>query len=253
MSPKFLTICTKIFIGMCRPVFLCMPRLSLAQTASPRVHAFAISTSDPFFTTDSSNIDKQWYLPKIQVPGAWDYTKGSNTVIVGIVDTGIHASHIELNDGRVIAGFNVLTNQPIAANSDSDDNGHGTDVAGVIGAIANNNQGIAGINWNVQLMPVKALAADGTGDLNAVSQGIIWATDHGASIINLSVGGSGFGIDPTLANAISYAFNHNVLLVAAGGNDLADHGLNMDQTPVYPVCADNGQNEVLGVAATDVN
>src|SRR3989344_4424801 len=243
---------TKTLIGILMPVFLfvLLPQTSLADNSE--VHAFAI-TYDPFLVTDPSKIDKQWYLPKTHILEAWDYSKGSSSVIVAIVDTGIHASHIELNDGRVIAGFNVLTKQDILANSNSDDNGHGTAVAGVIGAIPNNAKGIAGINWDIKLMPIKALAADGTGDLASVASGIVWATDHGANIINLSLGGAGFGADQTLANAIIYAYDHGVLVVAAAGNDLADHGLNMDSSPVYPVCADNGQNIVLGVAATNIN
>lgn len=256
MIKQIYKIYPKIIIGILMPVFLSMilPQFSLAQTSqNQKVHVFAISTNDPFFTTDALAIDKQWYLSKIHVPQAWDYTKGSSNVIVAIIDTGIHASHIELNDGRVIAGYNTITNQPIPANSNSDDNGHGTDVAGVIGAIQNNNLGIAGINWNIKLMPVKAIGADGTGDLSAVSAGIVWAADHGANIINLSLGGDGFPASLTLSNAIAYAYNRNVLIVAAAGNDTADVGLNLNNDPVYPVCADNGQNMVLGVAATDQN
>src|SRR6185436_7864531 len=74
---------------------------------------------------------------------------------------------------------------------------------------------------------------------------------NGASIINLSLGGSGFPNNATMANAIAYAYNKNVLIVAAAGNDTASLGLNLDTNPVYPVCADNGQNMVLGVAASD--
>ncbi len=212
-----------------------------------------ISTSDPYFTLDASKEDRQWYLAKTKVPEAWSYSKGSSSVVVAIVDTGVHATHVELNDGRIGDGYNATTKQTIAAGTNSDDNGHGTAVAGVIGAIPDNKKGIAGINWNVKIMPVKVLAADGTGDTSAVADGIVWAADHGANIINLSLGGPGFGADMTLSNAISYAYNKGVLLVSAAGNDLAEHGLSLDKTPVYPVCGDNGQNMILGVAATDVN
>ncbi len=252
MTQSHYTIYTKIIIGILMPVFLFVLLPQTSWAVNLPVHAFAITT-DPFLTTDSSNIDRQWYLAKTHILEAWDYSKGSSSVTVAIVDTGIRATHIELNDGRVIAGYNVLTNQSIFANTNSDDNGHGTAVAGVIAAIPNNAKGIAGINWDIKLMPVKALAADGTGDLAAVAAGIVWATDHGANIINLSLGGAGFAADQALANAVSYAYNRNVLIVAAAGNDLAEHGLNMDTSPVYPVCADNGQNMVLGVAATNSN
>jgi subtilisin family serine protease len=212
-----------------------------------------ITTNDPYFTTDPKNIDKQWYLEKTQVPEAWNYSQGSNLVTVAILDTGVHATHLDLNDGRVIAGYNTIKQEAIIANTNSDDNGHGTLVAGVIGAVPNNGLGVAGINWSVKLMPVKVLDSAGNGTISYISSGIIWASDHGANIINMSLGGSGFGEDPTLAAAVSYAFNKGVILVSAAGNDLANQGKNLDQTPAYPVCADNGQNMIIGVAASDSN
>ncbi|MGE5392307.1 MAG: S8 family serine peptidase [Candidatus Saccharibacteria bacterium] len=222
------------------------------SVAASSISVQALTTADdPFFTTDSSQEDKQWYLPKIKLPDAWGYGTGSNSVTVAIVDTGIHAQHIELNDGRVVEGYNVLSGQTIPANSSSDDNGHGTAVAGVIGAIPNNGKGIAGVDWHVNLMPVKALEADGTGVVSSVAAAILWAADHGADIINLSLGGQSFGNDLTLNNAIVYAHNKGAVIVAAGGNDSADNGLNLDTNPVYPVCSDAGSNLIIGVAATD--
>lgn len=211
------------------------------------------TANDPFFTTDPLFEDRQWYLPKVRIPQAWNYSRGSSDVVVAIIDTGIHASHLDLNDGRIIAGYNALTDQPIPMGADSDDNGHGTAMAGVIGAIPNNQKGIAGINWNVSLMPVKALNFEGEGEISVISAGIIWAADHGADIINLSLGGSGFPNNITMANAISYAYSKGVLIVAAAGNDTASFGKNLDTDPVYPVCADNGQNMIIGVAASDIN
>lgn len=217
------------------------------------IEASTVTVNDPYFTIDSLQDEKQWYLSKTKVPEAWDYGRGSNSVVVAIIDTGIHASHVELNDGRVIEGYNTITNQVIPTNSDSDDNGHGTAVAGVIGAIPNNGRGISGINHNIKLMPVKALHGDGTGNISAVAAAIVWAADHGANIINLSLGGPGFGADQTLNNSISYAFGRGVLIVSAAGNDLADQGINLDSNPVYPICSDLGSNMVLGVTATDVS
>ncbi len=228
------------------------PRIGFIEQ-DQTVQAVTTAAADPFFTLDGTQEDRQWYLPKIKIPEAWDYTQGSASTIVAIIDTGIHSSHVELNDGRVIEGFNTLTNISIASGSNSDDNGHGTAVAGVIGAIANNRRGISGINWNVKLMPIKALKADGTGDISSVAAGIVWAADHGANVINLSLGGQGFGPNQALAQAVTYAYNKGALLVAAAGNDLSDHGLNIDNTVVYPICADQNLNMILGVAATDVN
>ncbi len=211
------------------------------------------TTNDPYFTLDPMDQDKQWYLNRIKIPEAWKFGRGSPSIKVAIIDTGIHASHLELNDGRVVAGFDVTAGKAIPAAADSDDNGHGTAVAGIIGGITNNGKGIAGINWKVGIMPVKALEADGSGSISTVATAIVWAAENGADIINLSLGGPGFGNDQTLNNAIIYAYNKGSVIVSAAGNDLADHGVNLDTSPVYPICADGGENMVIGVAATDIN
>src|SRR3989344_8618880 len=171
MTKRFRTNSIKIFAGILMPVFLSILIPQTVFASNSKVSAFVISTTDPYFTTDVSLEDKQWYLPKIHAHEAWDYVTGSNNVIVAVVDTGIHASHVELNDGRVIEGYNAITKEIIPANFDSDDNGHGTAVSGVIGAIPNNLRGISGVNWTIKLMPIKALHADGTGDLAAVADG----------------------------------------------------------------------------------
>lgn len=217
------------------------------------VKASIITTNDNFFTTDDNNINNQWYLPKTKIPDAWEFSKGSSAVTVAIVDTGIHAAHIELNDGRVIGGYNSITKEVIASQASSDDNGHGTAVAGIIGAIPNNGRGLAGVNWNIRLMPIKALDAEGNGFISSVASGIIWAVDQRVDIINLSLGGPGFGADQTLNSAIEYAYNNGVLVVAAAGNDLVEFGANLDANPVFPICSDLGKNMVLGVAATDIS
>lgn len=210
-----------------------------------------VTTNDPYFTTDPTDEDRQWYLPKTFIPEAWQYSKGSPSVTVAVLDTGIHANHVDLDDGRIIEGYDAVADVPILANANSDDNGHGTAIAGIIGAIPNNQRGATGINWNIQIMPVKVLKADGFGDIATISEGIIWAADHGADIINMSLGGSGFGNDITMANAIAYAFNKGAVIVSAAGNDNAANGNNLDTNPTYPVCADNGQNHIIGVAAVD--
>ena len=126
-------------------------------------------------------------------------------------------------------------------------------VTGVLGATANNGLGVVGTNWQISIMPVKALDSIGQGDAATLAQAIVWAADNGAQFINLSVGGVGFGHDTTLANAVSYAFNKNVVIVAAAGNDLKVTGESLDQNPVFPICDDNNYNMVIGVAATDQN
>lgn len=220
-------------------------------------HAFvvraAVDAYDPGFTNNPQNVDRSWALPRIGAPDAWSFTTGSSQIVVAIVDTGIDQTHEDLRKASFVSGYDFITNQDIAAGTDSDDNGHGTLVAGVLAATPNNGLGITGVTWAVSLMPLKALNANGEGNSENVAKAIRYATDHGATVINLSLGGVGFGQDVGLANAIKYAYGHNVVIVAAAGNDLAANGVDLDKEPVFPICDDNAQNMVLGVAAVDAN
>ena len=227
-----------------------------------------LNASDKLFVLDDKDLTKQWYLPKIEIHKAWDKTIGSSNVIVAVVDTGIDAKHEDLSDGRVMAGYAnycqvkssifpdqclVRMNGEFAAGVNSDDNGHGTIVAGLIGAVSNNNKGISGINWNVRLMPIKALDSTGSGYASDVASGIRWAADKGAKIINLSIGGPGLEAFQVIQEAVVYAFHKGALVVAAAGNDAAVNGGNLNSNPVSPVCADSAENLVIGVAALDMN
>lgn len=213
----------------------------------------AATTNDPGLTTNPLNIDKQWGLAKAGFLAAWDKTTGSRQQVVAVIDTGIDATHEDLANANYVVGFDFLKNQSILPGTNSDDNGHGTLVAGILAATPNNGLGIVGTNWQLSLMPLKALDSDGTGTSADIAEAIVWAADHGASVINLSLGGIGFGHDTTLANAIAHAYGKDSLIVAAAGNDTAERGSNLDSEPVFPVCDDNGENMILGVAATDQN
>jgi len=121
---------------------------------------------------------------------------------------------------------------------------HGTLVAGIIGAVANNNQGIAGINWHVRLMNIRLLSSDGAGSIDALADAIMYAVDNGADVINFSIVGE--YITPEASAAIDYAYSHNVVMVAAAGNN----GLSLESAPLYPVCSDaTGPRKILGVSA----
>lgn len=220
-----------------------------AKTATERVSL----PRDPGFTTNGQNTDKQWGLPKAEFVDAWKKTTGSETVVVAVIDTGIDATHEDLSRQAFVTGYNVDTKQEINGRFNSDGNGHGTLIAGIIGAEAKNGRGVVGGAWDVALMPIKALNDDGSGSSSDVSEALVWAADHGASVINMSFGGLGFAHDKTLANAVSYAFNKNAVLIAAAGNDVAINGGNMNDNPVFPICTDNGENMIIGVTATDFN
>jgi hypothetical protein len=246
------------------PIYNCQLRISLTvfifglfffqQTASAyQVGINQIVLNDPGYTQNANDIDKSWGLVKTETLPVWEKNTGSKGVVVAIIDTGIDATHEDLQSINFVEGFDVLNRKLIAGKINSDDNGHGTLIAGVIGATPNNLVGISGVVWQVSIMPIKALDANGKGDTAKISEAIIWAVDHGAQIINLSVGGIGFGRDKILSEAITYAYRKNVVIVAAVGNDSTTSAVNLDEQPVYPACEDNGENMVIGVSAIDQN
>lgn len=175
----------------------------------------------------------QWNLPQIETEAGWNISKGSDQITVAVVDTGVDLNHPDLKN-QLVSGTNVVN--PDA--KPQDDVGHGTHVAGVIGALVNNNLGIAGMSWYNRIMPVKALDSSGAGSTYAVAQGIIWATDHGAKVINMSLGN--YADAEFLHDAIRYAYDRDVVLIAASGNDNTER-------PGYPAAYE----EVFAVAAAD--
>ncbi|MBT2288098.1 peptidase S8 [Paenibacillus albidus] len=177
----------------------------------------------------------QWNLPAIETEQGWSLSKGSEDVIVAVVDTGVQASHPDLK-GQLLAGYNAIA----SGGTPDDDVGHGTHVSGIIGALVNNSEGVAGISWYNKIMPVKALDNSGAGTTYSVAEGIIWAADHGAKVINLSLGN--YADSQFLHDAIKYAYDRDIVLVSAAGNDNTER-------PGYPAAYE----EVLAVAATNAS
>lgn len=186
--------------------------------------------NDPLFSD-------QWGLQKIEAPGAWDTTHGSGNVDIAIVDTGINNTHPDLSS-KIVASVNCTASASCPNVSTSDPYGHGTHVAGIASAVNNNSKGGAGISWDGRLMSVKVLSDNGSGYYSWVANGIYWATDNGAEVINLSLGGT--SSSRTLRNAINYAWNNGVLVVAAAGN----YGWSFRTYPAY-------YSNTIAVAATD--
>ncbi len=198
--------------------------------AEPDYIATAIlEPNDPYFLEG-----KQWGMAKIQAPQAWDITKGSSAIRIAILDTGIDQDHEDLA-AKIVANKNFTLSRTV-----DDRYGHGTHVAGIAAAITNNLKGVAGVGFDSSLMNVKVLGDTGSGYYNWVANGIIWAADNGAKVINLSLGGS--SPSATLESAVNYAWGKGSVLVAAAEN-------NNTTAPLYPAY----YNNCIAVAATDQN
>ncbi|MCQ6275803.1 peptidase S8 [Bacillus sp. V3B] len=154
----------------------------------------------------------QWNFPVIRTEGGWDITKGDEDIVIAVVDTGVDLDHPDLKR-RLTNGYNVIENNGFP----DDDNGHGTHVAGIIASETNNREGVAGITWYNKIMPIKAIGIEGYGTSFDIAKGIIWAVDHGADVVNLSLGN--YQHSSFLEEAVNYAYDHNVVLIAAAGND----------------------------------
>jgi hypothetical protein len=190
-------------------------RLLLAATLAAAIlaaPAFAFDNTEPL-------AGKQWYLEHDNAWSYWPTVPKLFSVKVAVIDTGIDGSHPDLI-GRVVAARSFVGGSPY-----TDQQGHGTFIAGLIAANPTNNEGIAGLAFNAQLMIAKVVGADGTISLEGEVAAIRWAVDHGAQVINLSLGGVRDPLDPKLDTyspleqaAVEYAYSKGVVVVAAVGN-----------------------------------
>lgn len=156
-------------------------------------------------------LPQQSYLHATGVDKAWEQVNKTPDITIALVDTGVDLTHPDLQS-NLVSGVNLL-----GSGKPQDDNGHGTSVAGVIAAVGNNKQGVAGISWSAKLMPIKALDARGYGDEDKLGAGIMYAVDHGADIVVMSVGL--YRYSNYMQDIVDYAEDKGVLLVAATGND----------------------------------
>lgn len=222
--------------------------------------------NDPYFSKDYglNNTGQTGGVADadIDAPEAWSITKGSKSVLVGVIDSGVDYTHPDLaaniwtNPGEIpgngidddgngfiddVHGWNFVSN----TNDPIDDNLHGTHVAGTIGAVGNNSTGVAGVCWNVSIVPIKFLSASGSGFTSDAVNAVYYATKIGVKLTSNSWGGGGFSA--ALKAAIDDAAVHGILFVAAAGNNATSN----DTTPHYPSsyqCAN-----IISVAASDAS
>jgi thermitase len=199
----------------------------LARYVEPRMKfRVQFEPNDPLYSF-------QWALPKIEANWAWNTTKGNSSLLIAIVDTGIDYTHPDLASNYVALGYDWIHNNA----NPLDDNGHGTHVAGIIAAVMNNGIGVAGLA-QVKIMAEKALNSTGWGDEVDLANAITDAVTKGARILSNSWGGD--SESELIHDAIRYAYNQGVLVVAAAGNSI-------QSTLFYPAA----YSEVISVAATD--
>jgi subtilisin family serine protease len=215
---------------------------AIALTAAP---ASAATPNDPLYA-------KQYGPQQVHAEQAWATSTGAGAVIA-VVDTGVDLTHPDLQ-GKLVAGATFIGCDPSCGNGDwkgpdgvgqAADN-HGTHVSGIAAAATDNGIGIAGVAPDAKVMPVKVLE-DGSGAFEDIANGVRWATDHGADVINMSLGGlqgtqllTLTGVETELQDAITYAHGKGVAVIAAAGNDS------------IPLCNEPGFDDgVVCVLSTD--
>ncbi len=223
----------------------------LVEFAEPdyAIHA-ALSPNDPQFLNgtlwglNNTGQDGGTADADIDAPEAWDVLNSASNIVVAVLDTGVRFTHEDLaaniwvnpNDGG--HGFNAFT----GTNDVADDQGHGTLVSGVLGAVGNNGKGVTGVAWRVQMMAGKCLDNSGNGSDSTLIACIEYARTNGAKIINASLDSPSFSM--AVSNAILAARNAGIIFVASSGNN----GTNIDINPRYPACY--GIDNIVSVAAS---
>ncbi len=224
----------------------------LVEFAEPDylVHADATSPNDPKYQDGTlwglNNTGQNGGTPHadIDAPEAWDVLTSASNIVVAVVDSGIRYTHEDLasnmwvNPSDGSHGWNAIATN----NLPNDDNGHGTLMAGVIGAVGNNGKGVVGVAWQVQMMACKCLDGSGNGSDSSLIACIEYARTNGAKIINASLDSPGYS--QALSNAIAATRDAGIIFIASAGNDSA----NVDTSPRYPACYDI--DNIVSVAYT---
>jgi serine protease len=170
----------------------------------------------PAEASNDTHWAKLWNIRKVGAESGWAVSKGRG-ITIAIADTGVDLRHEDLED-NLVAGYDFIDDDPVPM----DDHGHGTHVAGIAAARVGNGLGVAGVAPEAKIMPVRVLATDGYAEGDSVEQGIRWATDHGADVINLSLGAGALAeniFGRAVTDAVNYAWSKGVIPVVVTGND----------------------------------
>lgn len=192
---------------------------------------------DPLFA-------RQWSLDQVNADEAWARGATGAGVTIAVIDTGVDLDHPDLK-AKLVAGVDIVAGKRDCLPGPQDENGHGTHVAGIAAAVTDNGIGVAGTAPDARIMPVRVLDETGSGPLEDVVAGIRWAADHGAQVLNLSLGelpvvGQLQAFNQDIEDAVNYAWEQGSLVVAAAGNE------------TYPLCSYPAFAErAVCVAATD--
>ncbi len=238
-----------------------------------------VTATGPYFdVSDTISNDEysayQDYFQQVNIPGAWSISADRRDIVVAVIDSGVDITHPDLENA-------IWENENEIADNGIDDDGngyiddiygwdfrsdsnnttpasnHGTQVAGIIAAEINNSEGMAGVNPNAKIMSLNIFSSEESGtSVTYVTEAIHYAVDNGAEVINLSIGTGNDSYDSAYQEAfdepLQYAYDHNVLVVAAAGNGNADkEGYYLNETPQSPVCNNGDGNIVIGVGSVD--
>jgi subtilisin family serine protease len=236
------------------------PRIVAADVDVPvsladvEYNAIGDSIPDPDVSANANTGDNlsgnQWALDTLSATTAWGASRGAGQ-IVAVIDTGVDGTHADLA-GQLVSGMDYVGDSFSNGTGTVDPNGHGTHVAGIIAAKQGNGIGIAGLAPDAKVMPIRVLNAQGSGYSSDVISGIVYAADHGATVINMSLGGT--TASESMRSAIDYAISRNVVVLGAAGNN--NTFCTAGSTAPWPasVCSYPGAfPNTIGVAATESN
>ena len=166
---------------------------------------------DLISTPNDPYLSEQWHLSHLNIDSAWNYTTGTSSIKLAVIDSGIYRDHPDLINSNIMSGYDFYYDVTVF----EDRVGHGTAVTGIIAATTNNSIGITGISPNISIVPLCVASADGSVSESGVTSAIYFAADSGCDVINLSLGGNDTS---AISSAIEYAYNHGCIIIASAGN-----------------------------------